>query len=67
MKYGNALKMDDDQSVLLQNIIAQFKKLGHDISVSASKLRSGSGEPVVYILNRLADDALKRSGFTWRL
>ncbi|CAF0846864.1 unnamed protein product [Rotaria sordida] len=58
---------DDDQSVLLQNIIAQFKKLGHDISVSASKLRSGSGEPVVYILNRLADDALKRSGFTWRL
>lgn len=40
---------------------------GHDITVSASKLRSGSGEAVVYILNRLADDALKRTNFNWRL
>ncbi|CAF1112452.1 unnamed protein product [Adineta steineri] len=47
-------------------MIAQFKKLGHDISVSTNKLRTGSGESVVYILNRLADDALKKTGFTWR-
>ncbi|UJR20335.1 hypothetical protein I4U23_023466 [Adineta vaga] len=57
---------DDDQSVLLANIIAQFKKLGHDVAVSANKLRAGSGESIVYILNRLADDALKKNSFTWR-
>lgn len=58
---------DDDQSVLLQNILIQFKKLGHETTISPSKLRSGSGESVVEILNSLADDALKRTSFSWQL
>ncbi|CAF0809630.1 unnamed protein product [Didymodactylos carnosus] len=57
---------DDDQSVLLQNIIGQFRKMGYEISFGANKLRSGSGESVIYILNRLADEAMKKANFTWR-
>ncbi|CAF1331947.1 unnamed protein product [Didymodactylos carnosus] len=57
---------DDDQSVLLQNIIGQFRKMGYEINFGANKLRSGSGESVVYFLNKIADEALKKTNFTWR-
>ena len=39
---------------------------GHEVNFGANKLKSGSGEQVVYTLNRLADEALKTKNFAWR-
>lgn len=36
------------------------------MNFGVNKLKSGSGEQVVYVLNRLADEALKNKRFFWK-
>lgn len=39
---------------------------GVKVDFPPSKLKSGSGEHVCFVLDRLADEALKRTGFSFR-
>ncbi|KAK3107866.1 hypothetical protein FSP39_023899, partial [Pinctada imbricata] len=38
---------------------------GHSIDFPPSKLKQGCGEHTIYVLDRLADEALKNTGFRW--
>jgi hypothetical protein len=43
-----------------------FDFQGYEINFGVNKLKSGSGEQVIYVLNRLADEALKSKRFFWK-
>ncbi|XP_014671724.1 PREDICTED: intraflagellar transport protein 57 homolog [Priapulus caudatus] len=57
---------DDDPNNLIADILAELRNLGHSISFSPSKLKSGYGELVVQVLDKLANEALKLSNHTWK-
>ena len=38
---------------------------GISIDFPPNRLKQGHGEPVVFVLDRLADQALKVTNFTW--
>jgi len=46
--------------------MAALRKYGYEVNFGVNKLKSGSGEQVIYTLNRLADEALKRKSFQWQ-
>lgn len=43
-----------------------LRKYGYDVNFGVNKLKSGSGEQVIYTLNKLADEALRAKGFNWK-
>ncbi len=56
----------DDPNTVVSSIMAALRKYGYDVNFGVNKLKSGSGEQVIYTLNRLADEALKRKSFQWK-
>ncbi len=56
----------DDPNTVVSSIMAALRKYGYEVNFGVNKLKSGSGEQVIYTLNRLADEALKRKSFQWQ-
>lgn len=48
------------------NIISECKKIGVNCEFPPLKLKSGSGEHVVTLLNQLTNKALKKVGFSFK-
>ncbi|CAF95665.1 unnamed protein product [Tetraodon nigroviridis] len=56
----------DEPGASLAAILAELRALGVKVDFPPSKLKSGSGEQVCFVLDRLADQALRRTGFSFR-
>uniref|UniRef100_A0A8C8EHH3 Intraflagellar transport protein 57 homolog n=1 Tax=Oncorhynchus tshawytscha TaxID=74940 RepID=A0A8C8EHH3_ONCTS len=56
----------DDPNATVSNILSQLRAFGGLVDFPPSKLKAGSGEHVCYVLDRLAEEALKERVFSWR-
>lgn len=56
----------DEPNATVSNILAELRAFGVKVDFPPSKLKSGSGEYVCFVLDRLAEEALRRRGFTFR-
>ncbi|XP_029380813.1 intraflagellar transport protein 57 homolog [Echeneis naucrates] len=56
----------DEPNATLSNILAELRAFGVKVDFPPSKLKSGSGEYVCLVLDRLAEEALRRRGFSFR-
>uniref|UniRef100_A0A3Q1CCP9 Intraflagellar transport protein 57 homolog n=1 Tax=Amphiprion ocellaris TaxID=80972 RepID=A0A3Q1CCP9_AMPOC len=56
----------DEPNATVSNILAELRAFGVKVDFPPSKLKTGSGEYVCFVLDRLAEEALKRRGFTFR-
>ncbi|XP_072219526.1 intraflagellar transport protein 57 homolog isoform X1 [Leuresthes tenuis] len=56
----------DEPNATVSNILEELRAFGGKVDFPPSKLKSGSGEHVCFVLDRLAEEALKRRGFTFR-
>ncbi|XP_072298000.1 intraflagellar transport protein 57 homolog isoform X2 [Eucyclogobius newberryi] len=56
----------DEPNATVSNILAELRSFGVKVDFPPSKLKSGSGEYVCYVLDRLAEQALKRRGFSFK-
>ncbi|PVD36042.1 hypothetical protein C0Q70_03012 [Pomacea canaliculata] len=56
----------DDPNATISSILEEVRKFGHAVDFPPSKLKQGCGEHCIYVLDRLADEALISTGFRWR-
>ncbi|KAK7944481.1 hypothetical protein WMY93_000209 [Mugilogobius chulae] len=56
----------DEPNAIVSNILAELRTFGVKVDFPPSKLKSGSGEHVCFVLDRLAEEALKRRGFSFK-
>ncbi|XP_028328845.1 intraflagellar transport protein 57 homolog [Gouania willdenowi] len=56
----------DEPNATVSNILAELRALGVKVDFPPSKLKSGSGEHVCFVLDRLAEEALKKRRFTFK-
>lgn len=63
---GSDFSTYDEPTVVSTNIINECKKIGINCDFPPLKLRSGSGENVVSLLNQLTNKALKKMGFVFK-
>lgn len=57
----------DDPNSTISNILSQLRDLGHNIDFPPNKLKIGCGENCLWVVDRLADEALKAKSFSWKL
>nr|XP_061835141.1 intraflagellar transport protein 57 homolog isoform X3 [Nerophis lumbriciformis] len=58
---------DDEPTAIVSNILAELRSFQElKVDFPPSKLKSGSGEHVCFVLDRLADEALRRRGFSFK-
>nr|SVE79018.1 EOG090X0ADS [Daphnia lumholtzi] len=55
----------DDPNATISNILDYVRRLGVAIEFPPNRLKQGYGEHVVFVLDRLADYALKINNFLW--
>lgn len=55
----------DDPNATISSIIAEVKKYNYSVDFPPSKLKQGCGEHCLYVLDRLADEALRATAFKW--
>ncbi|XP_067385280.1 intraflagellar transport protein 57 homolog isoform X2 [Channa argus] len=56
----------DEPNATVSNILAELRALGVKVDFPPSKLKSGSGEYVCLVLDQLADQALRKRGFSFK-
>lgn len=56
----------DDPNATVSNILSELRHFGAVVDFPPSKLKSGSGEHVCYVLDRLVDEVLKNRAFVWK-
>ncbi|KAK1879257.1 Intraflagellar transport protein 57 like [Dissostichus eleginoides] len=56
----------DEPNATVSNILSELRAFGVKVDFPPSKLKSGSGEFVCFVLDHLAEEALKRKGFSFR-
>lgn len=56
----------DDPNATVSSILDEMKKLGVLADFPPAKLKTGSGEQVCYVIDKLADEALKGRKFAWQ-
>ena len=55
----------DDPNTTISNILDRLRKFGVTIDFAPSKLKQGFGEQALFVLDRLSDEALRATRFTW--
>ena len=55
----------DDPNTTISNILEHVRKIGVSIDFAPSKLKQGFGEQAIFVLDRLADEALRAGQFAW--
>jgi len=56
----------DDPNATISEILNEARSLGVAVDFPPAKLKAGNGSQVVYLLNKLADEALKLQMFSWQ-
>ncbi|CAG4937803.1 unnamed protein product [Parnassius apollo] len=57
---------EDDPNATIASILDVLRERDITVDFSSHKLKQGYGEQVCYILNVLADDAMKKENFEWQ-
>ncbi|GAB1600686.1 intraflagellar transport protein 57 homolog [Argonauta hians] len=55
----------DDPNATISSILEVVRDFGYVLNFAPPKLKQGCGEHCIYVLNRLADELLKRKNFKW--
>uniref|UniRef100_A0A914W4J4 Intraflagellar transport protein 57 homolog n=1 Tax=Plectus sambesii TaxID=2011161 RepID=A0A914W4J4_9BILA len=55
----------DDPNATVSKILNELRSIGADVDFPPNKLKSGAGEQCVYVLDELANAALKGTHFSW--
>merc|ERR1712012_104471 len=55
----------DDPNTTISNILDRLRRFGVTIDFAPSKLKQGFGEQALFVLDRLSDEALRSTQFTW--
>ena len=55
----------DDPNSTIANVLDVVRQIGVGIDFPPSKLKQGYGEQAIFVLDRLADEALRSVNFTW--
>ncbi|KAG7260788.1 hypothetical protein CRUP_026920 [Coryphaenoides rupestris] len=61
-----APREDDEPYTTVSNILAELRAFGVKVDFPPTKLKAGCGEHVCFVLDRLAELALRTTGFTFR-
>lgn len=56
----------DDPNGTIASILEQVRQMGIVVDFPPSKLKQGWGEQVIFVLSRLAEQALLKNGFNWK-
>ncbi|XP_067402311.1 intraflagellar transport protein 57 homolog isoform X1 [Emydura macquarii macquarii] len=56
----------DDPNATISNILSELRSFGRSVDFPPSKLKAGYGEQACYVLDCLAEEALKHTGFSWK-
>lgn len=56
----------DEPNATISNILAELRSFGVKVDFPPSKLKSGCGEYVCYVLDQLAEVAVKKKGFSFK-
>ncbi|XP_040439047.1 intraflagellar transport protein 57 homolog [Falco naumanni] len=56
----------DDPNAIIANVLSELRSFGRPVDFPPSKLKAGYGEQVCYVLDCLAEEALKYTGFSWK-
>ncbi|XP_075051015.1 intraflagellar transport protein 57 homolog [Mixophyes fleayi] len=56
----------DDPNAIISKILTELRSFDGTADFPPSKLKAGYGEQVCYVLDFLAEEALKHIGFTWK-
>ncbi|XP_039220941.1 intraflagellar transport protein 57 homolog isoform X2 [Crotalus tigris] len=56
----------DDPNATISNILAELRSFGRTVDFPPSKLKTGYGEQACYVLDCLAEEALKYTSFSWK-
>ncbi|XP_051634932.1 intraflagellar transport protein 57 homolog isoform X2 [Manacus candei] len=56
----------DDPNAVISNVLSELRSFGRPVDFPPSKLKAGCGEQVCYVLDCLAEEALKHTGFSWK-
>ncbi|XP_031469046.1 intraflagellar transport protein 57 homolog isoform X1 [Phasianus colchicus] len=56
----------DDPNAIISKILSELRSFGRPVDFPPAKLKSGYGEQACYVLDCLAEEALKYSGFSWK-
>lgn len=64
-KQFNIPQEKDDPNATISSILEVIREMGHSLNFSPAKLKQGCGEYCIYVLDRLADEALKKQQFKW--
>ncbi|XP_010146766.1 PREDICTED: intraflagellar transport protein 57 homolog, partial [Eurypyga helias] len=56
----------DDPNAVISNVLSELRSFGRPVDFPPSKLKAGYGEQACYVLDCLAEEALKYTGFTWK-
>ncbi|XP_076043252.1 intraflagellar transport 57 [Oratosquilla oratoria] len=68
-KAGRAMEQPqeyDDPNSTISDILDQLRQFGVTVDFPPNKLKTGSGEHAIFVLDRLADFALKNTSFNWK-
>uniref|UniRef100_A0A8C5AH70 Intraflagellar transport protein 57 homolog n=1 Tax=Gadus morhua TaxID=8049 RepID=A0A8C5AH70_GADMO len=57
---------DDEPYATVSNILAELRAFGVKVDFPPNKLKAGCGEQVCFVLDRLAEQALKKRGFSFK-
>ncbi|XP_025914142.1 intraflagellar transport protein 57 homolog isoform X3 [Apteryx mantelli] len=56
----------DDPNAIISKILSELRSFGRPVDFPPSKLKAGYGEQACYVLDCLAEEALKYTGFSWK-
>ncbi|XP_077677132.1 intraflagellar transport protein 57 homolog isoform X5 [Eretmochelys imbricata] len=56
----------DDPNATISNILSELRSFGRSVDFPPSKLKAGYGEQACYVLDCLAEEALKHTDFSWK-
>ncbi|XP_020662035.1 intraflagellar transport protein 57 homolog isoform X1 [Pogona vitticeps] len=56
----------DDPNATISSILAELRSFGRSVDFPPSKLKAGYGEQACYVLDCLAEEALKYTSFAWK-
>ncbi|XP_060542289.1 intraflagellar transport protein 57 homolog isoform X2 [Pantherophis guttatus] len=56
----------DDPNATISSILAELRSFGRTVDFPPSKLKAGYGEQACYVLDCLAEEALKYTSFSWK-
>ncbi|KAH0624972.1 hypothetical protein JD844_032935 [Phrynosoma platyrhinos] len=56
----------DDPNATISNILSELRSFGRSVDFPPSKLKAGYGEQACYVLDCLAEQALKFTSFAWK-